>query len=106
VGFRFVAGLLLALRMFKPSFKISSFAPPKQPPAEASATLSETLVQTASDNVGSSIEAFVPSSVPLNVELNALVPPSAAKDDDEIAEEVEYDEVRPFLLCISWYIVI
>jgi hypothetical protein len=83
--------------MFKPpSFKFpKSVAPPQTPTTAAAPNSSETVALTATAaNVSSSGDAAAPSPAPQNNQLNQLpVAASAAKDDDEIAEEVEYDEV-------------
>ena len=87
--------------MFKPNFKIGTFAPPQPTSSTGAAIGTEAQASTSSTTVGSSGGGPTAS---LPVEMNSKVaaaPPASAKDDDEIAEEVEYDEVSRFILCVE-----
>jgi hypothetical protein len=96
-----LAMLVVPFRMFKPpSFKFpKSVTPSQTTPAAAAANASETAMQTANANVNSSGDTTVPTPSPQNDELSKVpAAVSSATDDDDIAEEVEYDEVRQLFL--------
>jgi hypothetical protein len=101
--------------MFKPNFKIGTFAPPQppsstsvappQPPSSTSAAIgTETHAPTSNPAVNTTVgssDGGPTSSLPneMNSKVAAALPASA-KDDDEIAEEVEYDEVSRYLYAL------
>ena len=86
--------------MFKPNFKIGSFAPP-QPvttaavPNSSDISASTSVASGSSDTPSSSLLAL-PNKQPAA----AAQVPFSANDDDDIAEEVEYDEVMRLISMI------
>ena len=85
--------------MFKPNFKIGSFAPPQPVTTAAVPNSSDvsasTSVASSSDTPSSSLLAL-PNKQPAA----AAQVPFSANDDDDIAEEVEYDEVMRLISMI------
>ncbi len=78
--------------MFKPNFKIGSFAPP-QPPTAAAAPISSEMPASNSIMGSSNESAALPSTLPNKQPTAAETGPLGSIADDDIAEEVEYDEV-------------
>ena len=91
--------------MFKPNFKIGTFAPPQPPSSTGAAIGTETQAPASNTTVNTTVgssdggpTASLPNEMNSKV---AAAPPASAKDDDEIAEEVEYDEVSRYILCVE-----
>ncbi len=79
--------------MFKPSFKIGSFAPPQPSSTTGVALSTETPAPTPVVTANSGAPAVLSSLSPQNEVKTPAALLSSANEDDEIAEEVEYDEV-------------